>query len=489
MKSLRQITILAAALIVTACGSSNEPAVGGGAPRLTRGAVTAKSAGAIVVNGVTLSTAGISKVRVDDDPNGTLEDVKPGDVVRVKGTFDDRAGAATEIEVEHGVEGRVEVRGTDFIEIAGQRIQVDDTTHLDDRLGGFDGVGVGSIVVVSGTPVAPSGADDKGGLRASRLERSPREDDGVVANDDDFDVKGFVSAIDTGAKTFQLRATPDAASYYLVSYATLPDGVVNGAYVEVHSADAGTQTSPTVRAITATSIQLEDGVAGNDVELEGYVTSISGSRIVVAGVTVQTSGATYRLGSSGDLVVGVKVEVEGLVDASGVLHASKISFRPGVRLTGVISGYTGTSMTVLGQVVQLPVWLDNDVSDPLADGVKVEVRGNPSVPGGPTDVVAYRLVNPSGNADAVFVRAMVEAKPGAEILQVLGFAVSPRPAGSGGVTLKNADGSVATDRAAFFAAIQANLTVVKVRANTIGDVNTGAMTWTADEIQIEGNDD
>ena len=84
---------------------------------------------------------------------------------------------------------------------------------------------------------------------------------------------------------------------------------------------------------------------------------------------------------------------------------------------------------------------------------------------------------------------MTPSARGAETLQVLGFTVSPRAAGSGGVTLKNADGSVAADRAAFFAAIQPNLTVVKVRADTIADVSTGAMTWVADEIQIEGNDD
>ena len=41
--------------------------------------------------------------------------MKPGDVVTVNGTFDDRSGDAAGIEVEHALEGQVDDKGADFL--------------------------------------------------------------------------------------------------------------------------------------------------------------------------------------------------------------------------------------------------------------------------------------------------------------------------------------------------------------------------------------
>jgi hypothetical protein len=459
--------------------------------KLTRGAVTAASAGAITVNGVQLSTSAGTAVRVDGRSGG-LDDVKPGAVVTVHGSFDDRTGSAAEIEVEHAIEGQVDDKGAGFIVVGGQRIQVDDSTHLDDRLGGFDGVGVGSIVAVSGVPVAgtPGAADDQGGLRASRLDRSARADDGIAANDHDLDVKGIVSALDTGAKTFQLRATPEASSYFVVGYSAigLPAGVADGSWVEVATSTAPVPGTPPVLAtLAASAIHLEDALEGGDVGIEGYVTSLSGTTFVVAGITIQVGGSTrYELGGAGDLAVGVEVEVEGPVDASGVLHASEVTFRSGVRITASVANLTATGLTLLGVPVQLPAWLRDDLSVPLANGVKVEVRGSPTTDG--RGVVAQRIVDPSGNASRVFLRAVVTAK-GSEALTVLGFAV-----GTSGASLawdSNGDGTLedfSASRAAFFAAIDPGRTVVKVRASSASSVDGGARTWVADEVELDGND-
>ena len=497
-RTQRPALAVLAALLVAGCGSGASSAPTSTA-KVARGAVTAIASGSLTVNGIVVSTASAA-VRVDDNPGG-IDDVKPGDVVTVKGIFDGRSGTASEIEVEHAIEGRVDDKGTDFIVVGGQRIQVDDTTHFDDRLpAGLDAVPIGTLVRVSGAPVAgvPGAVDDKGGLRASRIGRSPRSDDGIVANDDDLDVKGFVSALDTGAKSFQLRASPDAAGYFAVSYAgiTLPAGVANGAYVEVHTATAPVAgTLPVIASLVATSIQLEDRAAGGDVEIEGYVTTISGTSFVVAGVTVQADGATrFVLGCPGSpwtsgcpagevaaLVVGAKVEAEGPVDASGVLRATRVTFEPGVRITAVVQGYTGTSLTLLGVPVQLPSWLENRLSVPLANGAQVELRGTPSAAG--TSVVASRIDDPvGGSSSRVFLRAVVTAK-GSESLTVLGFSVS-----TSGAQLSNADGSPAGSRAAWFGAIDPGHTVVKVRASSAANVDGSAKTWTADEAEVEGDD-
>lgn len=495
MKTPGKLSILVAgALIVAACGSSSETSSPTAGAKVTRGTVTAKApdASSITVNGVQLATGGTA-VRVDDNPGG-LDDVRVGDVVTVKGTFDDRLGGAAEIEVHHGVEGMVDDKGVDFIVVGGQRVQVDDTTHFDDRLGArLDSVVVGAtIVMVSGAPVAgiPGAVDDQGGLRASRIDRSPRQDDALTSNDHDVDVKGYVSAIDAGAKTFQLRASPDATQFLLVHYPALPAGVVNGSYVEVHSASA-----PVAGALTATSIHLEDALSGAEVEIEGYVTSISsgafvnGDRFVAAGVTVSTSASTrYVLGVPADLVVGVKVEAEGAIDSSGVLHASKVSFRPGYRVTGTVASYTGSDLTILGIPVQLPAWLENDLSVALANGAKVEVRGELSADG--NGIVAHRLVNPTGNANRVFVRALASSKDaGAQTFTVLGFTVKAASASLHWDS--NGDGiqdDYSANRSAFFAAVDPGRTVLKVRANVASDVNVGTKEWIADEVEIEGND-
>lgn len=495
MNTLRRIAIVTTLSFLAACGGSSGSGAGtpgGGGPagaRTARGTIRATASGAITLNGATLSTAGAT-VRVDDAPGGA-DDLRPGAVVTVHGTFDDRGGHATEIEVEHAIEGRVDGKGTDHVVIAGQRIQVDDSTHLDDR--GLDGIPVGAVVRVSGLPVAgvPGALDDRGGLRASRIDRSPR-DGGSPSDDHDLDVKGFVSFLDTAAHSFQLRATPDAASYHAVSYAgvALPAGVADGAYVEVHTVTpAVAGTPPVLSHLVASAIHLEDALHGDEVEIEGYVTSGASARFVVGGVTVETGATTrWELGVPADLVVGAKVEVEGHVqDAGGVLHAEKVSFRAGVRLTAVVENYTGTSMSLLGVVVQLPSWVRADVA--LANGLKVEVRGNPTADG--LGVVATRIGDGSGggNESRVFLRALVsEASQAAGTLKLLGFTVSTTGASLAISTGSGSSSDVSLTPSAFWSRVDPGRTVVKVRARSAADVNAAARTWLAEEVEIEGDE-
>jgi hypothetical protein len=495
--SKRTTLVLAAAatLLLAACGGSGASGAAPAGPRLARGAVTAKTSTAITVNGIVLSTGGVSAVRVDDDPAGTLADVHLGDVVRVKGTMDDRTGQAAEIEVEHALEGKVEGKGADFITVGGARIQVDDATRFDDRLAaGIDAVVVGSTIVrISGASVA----DDRGGVRASRVDLSPRFDDPSVANDDDLDVKGFVRSLDTGARTFRLLSSPDATSWYVVDWSAiaLPAGVVADAYVEVHTTTAPVGGTPPVLAtLRASAIHVEDRLAGAEVEIEGYVTSIVGTSFVAGGVTVQTDASTAYAagcpgapfvsscpgGAAGDLVIGARVEAEGAVDAAGVLHARKVAFEAGVRITADVAGLTATGLSLLGIPVQLPSWLRDDLSVALADGVHVEVRGQPTADG--AGLVAERVKDPSGNAGRVYLRAVVTAK-GTESLTVFGFAVS-----TSGAALRDPSELAVADRGAWFAAVTPGHTVVKVRASSAADVNAGARTWTADEVELEGDD-
>jgi hypothetical protein len=448
-----------------------------------RGTVSAVAMGSITVNGVVLSTSS-TKVSVDGQA-GTLADVKQGDVVAVKASADDRSGDAAEIEVEHAIEGQVDAKGVDFLVVGGERIQVDDSTRFGpEHPAGLDSVSVGSVLEISGAPVAgvPGAADDHGGLRASRVDLSPRSG-GNPADDAGLEVKGFVSSIDAGAGTFQLRLSPDAAGFYLVEASALPVGLTDGAFVEVVTTVAPVAGTPPVLAtLVASAIEIEDGMEGAEVELEGFVTSVSGATFVVSGVTVATGGATtFALGTAAELVVGAEVEVHGTVDASGVLQASEVVFEAGVRITAAVAGLTGTGLTLHGVPVQLPSWLENDLSVPLADGVRVEVRGARSADG--AGVVATRISDPSGGGSSrVFLRAVVDAKA-ADTVSVLGFTVS-----LSGASLQGADGSVVSSLAAFLAAVEPGHTVLKVRASSAADVNVATRVWIADEVEVEGTD-
>jgi Domain of unknown function (DUF5666) len=484
------LSSLSAALALGACsgGAHAPPTSSSVSPKLrvTRGAITARSAGTVTVNGIQLSTAS-SAVRADGKsvPEASLD---KGMVVTVRGSFDDRSGEASEVETEHAIEGRIDDKGTDFVDVGGQRVHVDDSTEYQkSRPGGVASYSVGDVIAVSGV------ADDSGGLRASRIDDSARQA-GPASVRDDFDLQGFASKIVAGT-SFELRITPDASQRWvvLVSGLTMPAGLEDGARVEVHSiAPPVAGIAPVLGTITASSVDLEDGLDAADdqgeLELEGIVTSGAAASFVIDGVTVVTDASTkWSLGVPADLVPGVKVEAEGPVDGTGALHATKVSFRAGVRITATLQGvsWNGTSgtATILGVPVQLPSFARYDVAP--AEGLRVELRGIPSASG--AGVVALRLVAApasGGNADRVLVRAVATAKsnanPASPSFTVLGFDV-----GSAGAKFLSVDETSITPDA-FFAAVDAGRTVIQARAASV--TNVAGTTFAADQLEIDGDE-
>src|SRR5262249_51344662 len=118
--------------------------------------------------------------------------------------------------------------------------------------------------------------------------------------------------------------------YSAATLEDFPSGApADGDVVEVHGSGLGGGGE-----LLATRVQREDGPfagVGDDVqvEVEGLVTRFaSATDFDVAGEAVTTTdGTTYENGSVADLALGIKVEVEGRVDDSGVLVAEKVSFR------------------------------------------------------------------------------------------------------------------------------------------------------------------
>ena len=486
-----QVAGLVAAAFLSACGGAS-PSSGStgttgptgptgstgttGASAASRGVVTA--VGTLVVNGISFD-ASAAQIRIDDNPGRPESELKVGMVVTVKGSKDDAAGTgrATEIETHHVLRGKVDDKGGSVLRVGGHEVEVEHGTEFEDRTARLGSVSVGERVRVHGHATAT------GHFRATRVEKES-------GSTEDFEVKGFVSDLDRTAGKFTLKISPDAASSYAVTMAaasTIPDGVVNGSYVEVRAS-----APPVAGAITATAVQLEDsklGAAGSEVEVEGIVTSGDSGGFMVEGQAVATSVTTrWENGVPADLAPGVKVEAEGRLDAAGVLQAQKVSFRANVRIQGPVSNVVSTSaregsFQVNGLTVRTDAWTEWTSSGSGSGGSldlttigtgPVEVRGMLAQSG---EIVATRVE--ATNDDRLHVQGPVTAKDAAATrLTLLGITVQ---AGAGTEYRDTSD--TALSAPAFFDLVVVPRTVVKARSR----VPMSGATFAADSLEIEGS--
>ncbi len=481
MKRLIQFATLSALTLMVACGGSSS---GGSSASPTppapaqfvTGTITAKAPGSIQVNGVTLATASatvlIEKARQPES------ELKPGMVVRVKAHHNGSTGEALEVTFEDAVKGKVAAVSGATLSVGGQTVRVDDSTEFEDNTARLAGVHAEDRVRVSGVP------DNRGGIRATRIETNQ------AGHGDDFELKGLVSGLT--ATGFTLKLTPDAgaADTYTVNLlggATLPVGLAEGAFVEVRSL----KSVQAGNVIEASSISLEDdspGETGSETEVEGLVTAATGStQFTVAGVTVTTSADTvWNGGVPEDLVVGVKVEVEGVL-GSNSLAATKVSFRANSRLQGAVTaplaGSDGTgTLLVNGVLIRVDALTDQRVRlSSLVAGQLVQVRGTLGRDG--LSIVATRLE--TTNDDRPMLQGVVTAKDAtARTLTVLGKTVSLDQANiSGHSSQSGVEGPTMTTDA-FFSAVVVGETVIQARGKDAAAFTDPVLT--AKEVSLEG---
>lgn len=465
-----------------ACGgaSSGGSSAGPAAPsaaQFTTGAITARSASAIQVNNLTLTTAGAT-VLIEKAPRPESE-LKPGMVVRVRARHDGHRGQALEVRFEDAAKGRVAAVGTSTLSVGGQTVRVDDGTEFEDNSARLGSVHSGDRVRVSGVP------DDRGGLRATRIEHD------LAGSGEAFELKGVVSDLSGTGFTLKVSADAGAADTYTVNLlggATLPAGLANGAFVEVQSM----KPVQVGNVIEAASISLEDrtpGDARNETEVEGIVTSATNPTLfVVAGVTVTTSaGTTWNGGLPDDLVPGVKVEAEGLLGSDGVLAATKVSFRANVRLQGAVSEPTAAAdgtgtLRVNGVLVRVDALTDQRVSlASLTAGQLVQVRGALGRDG--QSVVATRLEATSD--DRPVLQGVVTGKDVAgRTLTVLGKTVALAQASTSGHSDVSGQDGPSLTADAFFASLVVGDSVIKARGRDAAAFSDPVLT--AKEVSLEG---
>jgi hypothetical protein len=297
---------------------------------------TITQTGSIFVNGIEFDTQGATLIMDGNTSTiGTDDSVlKVGMQVEVQADFSEQGptGKANQIKVKNMVLGPIdEVQSLDptvkSLQVLGQTVLVDSTsTRLEGGLT-FAALAAGPVVKVQGLPRAD------GSILASYIEQiAPDLSTFLDDPTHSLQVKGPVSNLaDT---TFNIYAlTVDASGI-----TPLPGGLANNVTVEVK----GRSYVPETTTLTASSIEvLSAGLGMKDTDLaqvEGYITALDTAykTFVVEGQTVHYVNATMVGGIEADLGIDVKIEAEGAL-VNGILEATKINFKDGVRVEANIS--------------------------------------------------------------------------------------------------------------------------------------------------------
>ena len=302
------ISPLLAALISCASGS------GGGitGSGIVIGPIT--GLGSIIVNGVTFDVDN-ANVTVNGTPADTSA-LKLGMVVEVRGTIDagTATGVASSVAFDTDLRGPVEAVDVSqsTIVVLGQLVIATPTTIFDGTT--LDTLAVGQYIEVSGF------VDGEGNVRATRVE--------LESDDEISEIEGLTADLDAEGETFRIGG--QLVDYSGAEIKNAPaGGLQNGLFVEVHA-----HTAATGGTLVADEVEVKGsdfgGDEGEDVEIEGFVTRmISATEFVLnqtstVRITAQTE---FDGGSAADIAVDVRVEVEGVVDGTGVLVAREIGFR------------------------------------------------------------------------------------------------------------------------------------------------------------------
>jgi hypothetical protein len=371
MNRILKQSVLSVAIIgiigMAGCGGGGSSGGGGGAgsSQLTSGAIT--GFGSVFVDGVEFETDGGTTYSLDDGDDGpeSEDELEVGMVVMVTGTVnpDGVTGIANHIEYDDALEGIVlseaidDVDGTGTLNVMGQTVMVDALTLFESDVAAISRMGdiaADNVVEVSGY------ASGDGTIYATRVEVELASHAG-----EEIEVKGFME--DLTATTFRIGSlTVDFSSAVLKD---IPgDALAAGLYVEVKS----TQGFNGLDQLVASKVELEDGgdrgFAGDDgdeVELNGTVTRVTPpdgtpTEFEVGGRRVLIAGATeIEHGSADDIVVGVHLEIEGVLDDSGALLADEIELGQdsNIEMKGRLEGVSGTgaegTVTLFGQPVEV----------------------------------------------------------------------------------------------------------------------------------------
>jgi len=340
----RKSLLAASIAVLTACGGSgsSEPTA---ADSTTSGVIT--GFGSIYINGVEYETDTAS-INID----GALlpeSELGVGDVCVIEGSVnaDGTTGTAVTVACADELEGYVtdvsglDANGVGSIVVMGQTVSVnldtvfegDDTNVLT-----INDLSVDDVVEVNGF------SDGNGNVLATRVE--------TKAADDDVEVKGLVSNLDTEAMTFTIGDL-------IIDYSTageVPAILENGLFVEAESDVPLEGDAETGFTMIASEVEIEedgdmdiDGDEGDEIEMQGLVTEVTDTTFLFNGQLVEI--ASLELDDDFDitsLVDGMMITVEGYIDANGDFVVEEIEEEKETEdeVEGTVTAVTETTVTV-----------------------------------------------------------------------------------------------------------------------------------------------
>ncbi|NWF73351.1 MAG: hypothetical protein HXY51_09980 [Nitrospirae bacterium] len=435
------------------------------------------------INDSTTTTKDDSTVSGDQNAKSVL---RRGMVVTVSGTSSGTTRTASTIIHQNTLEGPIQIKNpidasNGTLTVLGQTVVVDNTTQFDDTStpNKLDSLSLNDVIEVSGFV-----KEDTTGvfIMASFIEKKL----GATVCSSICEVKGKITSHTPLQSSFQISTL--IVNYTTADITDMPNpNSVNwvGLLVEVKGSNYNAGT------LTATKVEREGFQApnGDQVELEGYVTSLIGGagsgQFMIGTTTVQATNALYLGGTIAEVAVGQKLEVEGSI-SNNIITATKVKFQDSVRLEGIVSSITGSTMT-LGGMPTITITSNSATevqsNTPVAVGDRVKVRGREGATANGTVNVIATEVDGNGpdncNPCDVDLQGAVQVVSNPN-LTILGVQINTSTSGSDFSDPADFKGTSdqAIGRAAFFGAVTIG-TVVEVK----GRLTNGAITWR--EVELE----
>lgn len=374
--------LLIAALLGACSGGSGTQVAGidrGGAREgIAVGAVT--GLGSIFVNGVRYTTDSAAVV-IDGNP-APADSLTVGQIVFVQADLSAATPAAISVSTDSNVAGPVDSidAATGEMVVLGQSVRVTAETWVGAELTvtGLAGLAAGDRVRISGM------VDAGDRILATRLER--------ISDTSPYEIQAIARSVDAARQRLRL-------GQLVVDYSTasvlegFPDGRPrDGDLVRVSGDRLGPDGELLATRLLRRPLPLA-GNAGAEAEVEGFVQALlSASEFIVAGVPVRITAATdYENGTGMQVQLDDRIEVEGHLDADGVLVAEEIEFEHGsdIYLEATVSGVDAAAGVL--QVFDISVEAGSTADlDALRAGDCVKVSGFESL-SQPGRLVATRL--------------------------------------------------------------------------------------------------
>ena len=428
--------------------------------------------GSVFVNGVRFDTSNATIMRNEQQVNESQLDL--GMLVTVNGSSDDNV--ATSVNFEEDVKGPVDVNdNSGTFSVMGQTVISDAQTIFIN--GGLATLTPGTIAEVSGF------RDANDDIVATFVENR-----GAAINVNEYEVIGRVRNLNVGAMTFNIDDL--LVDYSAANLNDLSGGApTSGQLVEVEDANKAYVTNSLILSATKVEPQAPFGggaVPGARVEIENIVTQVlSPVSFVLGGLTVVTNMSTqFLFGTPDQIAAGVRLEVEGTINSSGNLVATKVKFEDNdARIIGTVFAKGANSLTMLdlnGVVVTVTnqTSLEDDTSNnpfSFADilvGNYLEIRG---FIGSNAAFIATEIERDNPDQDAR-IRGVVSAFDAtARTVTVLGQTLNT----NGQTTYEGLNDQV-IGSAAFFNSLTPGLTIVQGQWDPFNNI-----TGPVEELELE----